>query len=82
MADITVGRVVHYVLPEGKSAGETRAAIVTRVWSQMDDALHPGTVNLQILIDGPNDAGLRDWVGTVFYSEAPKAGAWSWPARN
>ena len=48
----TVGRIVHYVLAQGRSAGQVRAATIVRVW---DDA--GGTANLQVHLDGSNDAG-------------------------
>jgi len=47
----TIGRIVHYVLREGRSAGESRAAIVVRVWG--DDT----SPNLQVYLDGSNDDG-------------------------
>ncbi len=45
----TVGRIVHYVLPQGDAnAGQVRPAIIVRVWS-------PTNVQLQQFTDGSND---------------------------
>lgn len=46
----TIGRIVHYVLKEGRSKGQVRAATIVRVWDS-------GVVNLQVHLDGSNDAG-------------------------
>jgi len=44
----SVGRIVHYVLPDGPSAGAHRPAIIVRVWSAQ-------CVQLQVFTDGSND---------------------------
>ncbi|MEA2722608.1 MAG: hypothetical protein QOH59_379 [Gemmatimonadales bacterium] len=72
----SIGRQVHYVLPDGPHAGEHRPATIVRVWS--------GTmVNLQVLSDGSNDGqgyehGLV-WVTSVDYSDDPRPRSWHWP---
>lgn len=48
----TVGRIVHFVLPNG----EHRAAIIARVWD-VSPNLDP-SVQLQVFTDGTNDAGV------------------------
>jgi hypothetical protein len=47
-ATLTEGRMVHFVLPDGKTH---RPAIVVRVW----DTTTNGLVNLQVFLDGTND---------------------------
>lgn len=68
----TIGRVVHYVQPNGPHAGEIRPAIITRV-------LPDDQVNLQVMLDGPNDQGCTPWVGTVKHDQDGKAkNTWHW----
>jgi hypothetical protein len=78
---LTVGRMVHYVLPEGRSLGEHRPAIVVRVWKDIP-SYPEGTVNLQVFTDGSNDgrdhaAGIV-WRTSVHYSEGKEPGTWHW----
>lgn len=82
----SIGRVVHYVLPEGARRGEVRPAVITRVLTLIDAPSNPGMCNLQVLLDGSNDGldgalGGIAWKGSVLYSEAPVAGTWHWPPR-
>lgn len=72
----TVGRIVHYVLPEGRNAGEHRPAIVTRVWSDV-------CVQLQVFTDGEND-GLAnvEWRTSILNDEAGAPNTWHWPERG
>jgi hypothetical protein len=85
----TVGRLVHYVMPNGRSAGDVRPALIVRVWDGPGDALPPGEavplVQLQVFTDGMNDGeewatGLV-WKTSVHYSEANTPGTWHWPPR-
>ena len=87
---VTVGRIVHYVLPQGHHrAGEVRPAVIVRVWQQLDHPSMPGMVNLQVLLDGSNnmsalrhpDAQPMQWRGSVLHSAAPNPGTWHWPPR-
>lgn len=52
MQGLTEGRIVHFVLPDGKSEGEHRPAIVVRVWAQSETE---ATVNLTVFTDHHND---------------------------
>lgn len=77
---LTAGRMVHYVLPDGRSQGEHRPAIVVRVW---DIPSYPaGTINLQVFTDGSNDgkdyAAGTVWKTSVHYSEDKEPGTWHW----
>ena len=80
MQGLTEGRMCHYVLPEGRHAGEHRAAVVAKVW----DAT--GVVNLQVFTDGENDAGFSYasrangvvWVTSAHYSEELLPHTWHW----
>ncbi len=47
------GRMVRYVLASGRSAGQSRPAMVVRDWSEKGN----GCVNIQVFLDGSNDAG-------------------------
>jgi hypothetical protein len=67
------GRIVHYVLADGLHAGETRAAIVVKVWDK-----DTGCVNLDIFTYGESDGDARTWVTSVLYSEGNEPGTWHW----
>lgn len=82
----SVGRIVHYVLPESsRRSGEIRPAIITRVWSKIEDVASPGMSNLSVFQDQSDDFG--DSVfnarmqGSVLYDESGKPGTWHWPPR-
>jgi hypothetical protein len=74
------GCMVHYVMPDGPRAGEVRPAMVIR-------GLPNAAANLQIFLDGPNDAPgshvmpTSVWMGTVAYDPLGAPGTWHWPAR-
>lgn len=77
----TVGRIVHYVLPDGPCKGQVRAAIVTRVWSGH-------TCNVQVYLDGQGDTVAKrdsymEHVTSVTYApkEANTLRTWHWPPR-
>lgn len=74
ISGLTEGRIVHYVLPNGKH----RPAIVVQVWST-----ETGMSNLQVFNDGNNDehTGTAHWVGSVYYSEEPKPNTWHYIER-
>jgi YD repeat-containing protein len=75
----TPGRFVHYTLPDGPRAGETRAALITAVFGSR--------VNLTVFLDQYNDCGLqapfepvaRAW--SVDYDQSGQPGSWRWPPR-
>ena len=74
---ITVGRIVHYVLPDGPYAGDVRPAIVVRVWNQ-----DLGAVNLQVFTDQSNDGfdtGVVWATSVVHDQETKKPRTWHWP---
>jgi hypothetical protein len=68
----SIGRIVHYVLPEGHRKGEHRPAIIVKVWDE-----HPtleSVIQLQVFLDGTNDVSagtsyLR-WATSVKHAEA------------
>lgn len=72
----SVGRIVHYVLPDGRSKGEVRPAIIIRVWSQT-------CVNLQVFIDHTNDYPIPQvedlWRTSVMEGDKDQLGTWFWP---
>ena len=76
MPGLTEGRDVHFVLPDGPSAGQHRPAIVVKVWIQ-------GYVNLIVFMDGTNDGmppgGYLRWETSVGYDPDVKgARTWHW----
>lgn len=78
---ISVGRIVTYVLPDGKNKGERRPAIVVRVWSET-------TVNLQVFTDGDGNPENNDGLPSVLWQtsrqhdeENRSPGTWHWPER-
>lgn len=93
MEGLTEGRVVHYVMPDGKHC----PAIIVRNWDEL-----AGTSNLTVFPDWNNDAGyteadkqaLRDqgidpeevkrglfWKTSVVYSEDKEPNTWHWIER-
>ncbi|MGA9771664.1 MAG: hypothetical protein WBV94_21720 [Blastocatellia bacterium] len=72
------GRIVHFVLPDGPRIGEHRPAIITKVWNA-----DPGTVNLQVFMDGLRDnGGTTRWFSSVLPDEENKReGTWHFPER-
>ncbi|WP_426447582.1 hypothetical protein ACP26L_25640 [Paenibacillus sp. S-38] len=80
MEELAVGRLVHYVMPDGKTH---RPAMVVQVWNKK------GMSNLQVFTDGQNDyqrhglqfRGNLAWVGSVSFSEGKEANTWHWPER-
>lgn len=79
MEGLTEGRIVHFVLDQGRNKGAHRPAIVTRVWSK-----DLGTVQLQVFTDGAND-DLDNvvWRTSVMpdLTDEPKPYSWHWIER-
>lgn len=83
---LTEGKIVHYVLPDGRSKGEIRPAIVVRVWRNVSpDLIAKGYSNLQVFIDGTNDYPEIEsnivWATSKIYSENHEPGTWHWPPK-
>ncbi len=80
MEGLTEGRIVHWVVPHGPSAGQHRPAIVVRVWRR-DDGGVP-LVQLQVFTDASNDGFTNaHWATSVHYDEAKGPGTWHWIER-
>lgn len=89
----SVGRIVHYVLPSGRSSGDHRPAVIVRVWGEDQVAAGTlpatalGTVQLQVFTDTGPDGAYNDelpavmWATSVVHDEAGGAGTWHWPER-
>jgi hypothetical protein len=86
-AGLTVGRLVHYVLPSGYGyPGEHRPAIVVKVWEPLSE---PFPIQLVVFLDGSNDASgqgklapLATWATSVRYDpEGKEPGSWHWIER-
>lgn len=74
-----VGSMVRYVLPDGRSAGEVRPAVVVRIW---DESKTVGTSNLNVFTDGDNDYPGTDgllWATSIVYDESGAPGTWHFP---
>lgn len=75
LTGVTEGRIVHFVLPNGLSAGAHRPAIIVHVI----DATQ-GYVNLQVFTDGSNDgkeyANGIHWATSVSHSDEHKPRTW------
>ena len=86
MEGLTEGRIVHYVLNEGRYPGQHRPAIVVRVWRGVDGAPPAnGCCQLQVFMDGTNDNdhfqnGMGTmWRTSVLNDETEKQpGTWHW----
>lgn len=72
----SIGRVVHFVIPEGPHAGEHRPAIIVQIWTG-------SYVNLHVFFDGTNDGPIhgQPWQTSVQFdpSETPMVRTWHWP---
>ena len=79
MKGLTEGRTVHFVVPDGRSAGEHRPAVVVRVW---ESGHCEGYVNLLVQMDGTNDGmppgEFLRWETSVCYDEEKKPRTWHW----
>lgn len=76
---LTEGRIVHYVLPDGRNPGEHRPAIVVKVWPSSN-----GSANLMVFVDGTNDYADYSgavWATSVPFSEEPQPRTWHWIER-
>ena len=83
MQGLTEGRIVHFVLPDGKNKGHHRAAIVIRVFEG-------GVINLRVFTDFTNDypaeeyydnAGIVRASSVEFDEEEKLPGTWHWIER-
>lgn len=92
----SVGRVVHYVLPEQSAyAGQHRAATIVQVWQPLDSesaTAAPGMSNLSVAkaqagdFDGVQVGAIAEsdthiLLGSILFSEEPRPGTWHWPER-
>jgi hypothetical protein len=74
----TEGRIVNYVLPTGRNAGQVRPAIIVRVWPDNDES-----IQLQVFTDCTNDGTEYSpgvvWKTSVHHDQEGKApGTWHW----
>lgn len=81
MKGLTEGRIVHFVMNEGRYQGEHRPAIVVKVWDR--EANGNGCCQLVVFIDGTNDlpteTGLTRWKTSVLFDDGEKKpGTWHW----
>ncbi len=85
MEGLSEGRIVHYVLPDGRSKGECRPAIVVRVWRNGSYPPENGLCQLQVFTDGSNDGddyqGGIVWRTSIIHSHENGPGTWHWPER-
>lgn len=80
---LSIGRIVHFVLPDGPGKGEHRPAIIVNIWDKAS-----GKVNLQVFMDGSNDVPTyyRDdyapdtkWETSVHHSDTHEPRTWHFP---
>jgi len=84
LSGLTEGRIVHYVLNEGRDQGQHRPAIIVRVW----DKQHVnGCSQLQVFTDSDAESKWNDqlppvmWKTSILYSEGREPGTWHWIER-
>ena len=76
----SIGRIVHYILSDGRSPGEHRPAIIVKIWN-------PDMLQLQVFTDGSNDGDVYKsgvfWATSVYYADPSekKFHTWHWPER-
>lgn len=81
MVQPTIGRIVHFVLQHGASAGQHRPAIIVKAWP-----MNAELVNLQVFTDGMDDnqkdrTGMNQppnmmWLKNVRHSAEHENGTW------
>lgn len=71
--NVQIGTIVHYVLKEGKRAGETRAAMITNAWPSDD-----GHANLTVFPDEANDHDADRFASSAPYDDSPCPAHGSW----
>ena len=84
MEGLTAGRIVHYVMDQGRSKGEHRPAIVVRVWPDYFDADSVPLIQLQVFTDQTNDdcqTGTIWRTSVHFDGDAKAPGTWHWIER-
>lgn len=85
MEGLTEGRIVHFVLPCGRSEGQIRPAIVTRVWRDADGkSQENGVCQLTVFVDQVNDNLDQTFAASsAVYdgSDSPAKGTWHWIPR-
>jgi hypothetical protein len=84
MEGLTEGRIVHYVIEDGRSKGEHRPAIVVRVWRNgYQDGQGVPLIQLQVFTDQTNDDFQTGtvWRTSVHYDAAATPGTWHWIER-
>jgi hypothetical protein len=77
MEGLTIGAIVHYVLPAGRSMGQHRAALVVNIWDPTT-----GAVDLAVFTDGSQDGQPYNQPVALFtgvvYSATMENGTWHW----
>ena len=99
MDKVSIGRIVHYVLNEQTPGKFTeRPAMIVETWGNTEVSDEkPGSVQLQIFLDGTNDLiGMHEayseprteeakaglmWRTSVEYHSDKRPGSWHWPER-
>ena len=87
MDGLIEGRIVHFVLADGRSPGEHRPAIVVKVWRNTDNTPPAnGCSNLQVFTDSNPEGKYNDelppimWATSILHDEDTKAPhSWHWP---
>jgi len=80
MEGLVEGRIVHYVMPDGRHPGEHRPAIIVKVWGQDN-----GCSNLLVFTDFTNDYEKATdpvvWKTSIVYDADAKPATWHWIER-
>jgi len=76
----TIGRIVHFVMPAGPSAGEHRPAIIVHVNDEKPS--EKSTVSLQVFTEPARDHRAIFWESNVSQDKDKNRGTWHEPERN
>lgn len=83
---LEIGRIVHYVMVGGRSQGQSRPAIIVRIWPTYTVGEVP-LINMQVFTDNINDGNGYEngmfWATSVHYGEnnpdgTYPPGTWHW----
>ncbi|MDP1580643.1 MAG: hypothetical protein Q8M02_10210 [Candidatus Didemnitutus sp.] len=79
----SIGRLVHFTLNDGPSAGQIRPAIITNVHAGESPANESTLVDLQVFLNGDGQTAAGDHAGPLVWktsvAQGDSVGQWHYP---